>query len=338
MPDPVLSVRNLTTHLRAPAGLVVACDDVSFDLLPGEVLGIVGESGSGKSMTAMSILGLLPRGIGRLVSGEVLLDGVDLTRLSRRGLRRIRGNEIGVIFQDPGSSLNPVMTVGAQIVEALRAHDSGLRPADAAERATDLLGMVGIPDPSGRFDQYPHEYSGGMRQRAMIAMAISNQPKVLIADEPTTALDVTIQAQVLDVLQVARRETHASVILITHDLGIIAEMADRVAVMYAGRIVESGDVHQLFRAPKHPYTMGLLGSLPSIEGDTDRLEPIGGVPPSGTSIPPGCPFHPRCQLGRGRPECHQQRPALRSIGEGRSAACHFVEEVDTLLEPGGGGR
>lgn len=326
----MLSVRNLVTHLRAPAGLVVACDDVSFDLYPGEVLGIVGESGSGKSMTAMSILGLLPRGIGSVVSGTVWLDGTELTRLRGRELRRIRGKEIGVIFQDPSSSLNPVMTIGAQIVEALKAHDPGLDADGARRRAIDLLATVGIPDPSGRYDQYPHEFSGGMRQRAVIAMAIANHPRVLIADEPTTALDVTIQAQVLDVLRLAQRETQAAVILITHDLGIIAEMADRVLVMYAGRIVESGEVHELFREPQHPYTVGLLGSLPSIEGETERLQPIAGVPPSGTNLPPGCPFHPRCELRRGRSECVASRPPLRPISGSRASACHFVEEVDSL--------
>jgi oligopeptide/dipeptide ABC transporter ATP-binding protein len=329
MAEAVLSVRNLVTELRTPAGTVVACDDVSFDLYPGEVLGVVGESGSGKTMTALSVLGLLPAGVGRITAGEVILDGTDLTKLSKRRMRDIRGSDIGVVFQDPGTSLNPVMTVGDQIVEALAAHDAAISRTAAMKRAIELLGLVGIPDPGGRVGQHPHEYSGGMRQRAMIAMAIANQPKVLIADEPTTALDVTIQAQVLDVLRAARRETDASVILITHDLGVIAEMADRVAVMYAGRIIETADVRSLFDEPGHPYTIGLLASLPRItEGDT-RLTPIGGVPPSGTAIPPGCPFHPRCPLWQDRQECVERRPELRSIDHGHRSACHFIEEIAT---------
>jgi oligopeptide/dipeptide ABC transporter ATP-binding protein len=286
-------------------------------------------------MTALSILGLLPRGVGRITSGEVLLDGIDLVTMPRRRLRRLRGKDIGVVFQDPGSSLNPVMTVGAQIIEALMSHDDDLERKAARDRAVGLLAMVGIPDPTRRFEQYPHEYSGGMRQRAMIAMAIANRPKVLIADEPTTALDVTIQAQVLDVLRVAQRETGAAVILITHDLGVVAELADRIAVMYAGRIVETGDVHTIFRSPKHPYTVGLMASLPKLGGPTERLEPIQGTPPSGTRIPPGCPFNPRCELRRGRSECIDLSPPLRDVGPRHLAACHFAEEVETLMPPEG---
>jgi oligopeptide/dipeptide ABC transporter ATP-binding protein len=329
MTEPVLSVRGLVTHLRTPAGRVVACDDVSFDLLPGEVLGLVGESGSGKTMTALSVLGLLPAGVGTIVAGEILLNGTDLTKLSGRRMREIRGSDIGVVFQDPGSSLNPVMTVGAQIVEALAAHNAIDSKNEGMTRASELLGIVRIPDPDSRVNQYPHEYSGGMRQRAMIAIAIANQPKVLIADEPTTALDVTIQAQVLDVLRAAQCETNAALILITHDLGVIAEMADRVAVMYAGRIVESGDVGPLFRRPRHPYTIGLLASLPGLEEEGSRLEPIRGVPPSGTKIPLGCPFHPRCALWQDRSECVDSRPRLRSVGDRHKAACHFVEEIES---------
>jgi len=328
MPDPVLSVRNLVTHLRTPGGHVAACDDVSFDLYPGEVLGLVGESGSGKTMTALSVLGLLPAGVGRVVSGQIMFDGADLTTLSRRRMREIRGSDIGVVFQDPGSSLNPVMTVGAQIVETLAAHDAIGSRTEGMRRAVELLSLVGIPDPDSRVDQYPHEYSGGMRQRAMIAIAIANQPKVLIADEPTTALDVTIQAQVLDVLRAAQRETEAALILITHDLGVIAEMADRVAVMYAGHIVETTDVGSLFHRPQHPYTIGLLASLPRLEEGEVRLKPIRGMPPSGTSIPSGCPFHPRCALRRDRSECMVIRPELHVVAEGHESACHFAEEIE----------
>ncbi|MBT8203306.1 MAG: ABC transporter ATP-binding protein [Acidimicrobiia bacterium] len=327
MSDPVLSVRNLTTHLTTPSGRITACDDVSFDLRSGEVLGLVGESGSGKTMTALSVLGLLPSGVGRVARGEIILDGTDLTKLSRRRLREIRGRDVGVVFQDPSSSLNPVMTVGDQVVEALAAHDADVSNASGMRRAVELLTLVGIPDPGSRVAQYPHEYSGGMRQRAMIAIAIANQPKVLIADEPTTALDVTIQAQVLDVLRAARRETNAGVILITHDLGIVAEMADRVAVMYAGRIVETGTVRDLFRNPSHPYTVGLLASLPLLSDMGARLQPIAGVPPSGTDIPTGCPFHPRCPLWRERIDCVEVKPPLRAVGDGHFSACHFLEEV-----------
>lgn len=338
MREPVLAVRGLVTHLQTPFGRVVACDDVSFDLYPGEVLGVVGESGSGKTMTALSILGLLPRGIGRVASGSVMFGGADLTRLSSRQLRAIRGREIGVIFQDPSSSLNPVMTVGAQIVEALEAHGTIESKNAGIRKATELLGLVGIPDPAKRVFQYPHEFSGGMRQRTMIAIAIANQPKVLIADEPTTALDVTIQAQVLDVLRAAQAETRAAVILITHDLGVIAELADRVAVMYAGRIVEMAPVGDLFERPRHPYTVGLLASLPTLAERHDRLRAIGGSPPSGTAVPPGCAFHPRCPLKRDRSKCVDERPALRSLASGHVSACHFAEEIEsaTLFPVGSG--
>lgn len=329
MPDPVLSVRGLVTHLRTPAGRVVACDDVSFDLYPGEVLGLVGESGSGKTMTALSILGLLPAGIGTVSAGEVLLENVDLTRLSKRQMRDIRGRDISVVFQDPGSSLNPVMTVGQQIVEALDAHDAIHSNDEGKQRAVELLELVGIPYPERRVDQYPHEYSGGMRQRAMIAIAVANQPKVIIADEPTTALDVTIQAQVLDVLRSAQRETDAAVILITHDLGVIAEMADRVAVMYAGRIIETADVRTLFRESHHPYTIGLLSSLPRLADAASRLVPIGGAPPSGTNIPSGCAFHPRCPLRQDRKRCVDTKPELRQVAGAHASACHFFEEIPT---------
>ena len=328
MTAPVLSVRGLTTEFATPAGVVTAVDDVSWDLFPGETLGIVGESGSGKSVTAMSILGLVQSPPGRIAGGEILLEGRDLLTMPAKELRRLRGSEIGVIFQDPMTSLNPVLTVGQQIAEALRLHHRGMSRAQARTRAVELLTMVGVPNPEGRYDQYPHELSGGMRQRAMIAMAIANDPKVLIADEPTTALDVTIQAQVLDVLRTAQQRTDAATILITHDLGLIAEHADRVVVMYGGKVVEVADVFSLFAAPRHPYTLGLMSSLPRLDVDLARLDPIPGAPPNLLALPTGCSFHPRCRVSRGREVCRTQEPPLHDTGAGgQRAACHFSEEV-----------
>ncbi|TQN42050.1 oligopeptide transport system ATP-binding protein [Blastococcus colisei] len=328
MSSPVLSVRGLTTEFVTPAGVVKAVNDVSWDLYPGETLGVVGESGSGKSVTAMSILGLIQSPPGRIVGGEILLDGRDLLTMSAKELRQLRGSEIGMIFQDPMTSLNPVLTVGQQITEALRLHDRTMGREAARDRAVELLTMVGVPNPEGRYDQYPHEHSGGMRQRAMIAMAIANDPKVLIADEPTTALDVTIQAQVLDVLRTAQERTNAATILITHDLGLIAEHADRVIVMYGGKVVEVADVHVLFAAPRHPYTLGLMSSLPRLDVELQRLDPIPGSPPSLIDLPTGCSFHPRCRVSRGREICRTEVPPLYEAGVGgQRAACHFSEEV-----------
>ena len=328
MPDPVLSIRDLVVEFGTEDGVVQAVDGVSYDLYPGETLGIVGESGSGKSVSQLAILGLIPEPPGRIVRGEAIFDGRDLLKQSKRQLRRLRGDNIAMIFQDPMTSLNPVLTVGDQIAEAIRAH----REVDgkaARERAVHLLSLVGVPNPERRYDQYPHEFSGGMRQRAMIAMAIANEPRVLIADEPTTALDVTIQAQILEALKKAQDETHAATILITHDLGLIAEMADRVVVMYAGKVVELADVHTIFSAPRHPYTVGLMDSLPRLTVDEDWLRPIPGQPPSLISRPPGCPFHPRCFLSRGRARCREEEPPLRPIkGSAHLSACHFVEELE----------
>jgi oligopeptide/dipeptide ABC transporter ATP-binding protein len=327
MPDPVLSIRDLTVEFVTDDGIVRAVTDVGYDLYPGETLGIVGESGSGKSVSTMSLLGLIPRPPGRIVSGEAIFDGDDLLKMRIRDLRRIRGGPISLIFQDPLTSLNPVLKVGHQLSEALETHGTA-RDGAAKERAIELLETVGIPNPQQRYDQYPHEFSGGMRQRAMIAMAIANEPKVLIADEPTTALDVTIQAQILEVLKKARDETHAATILITHDLGLIAELADRVIVMYAGRIVERGDVHTIFSAPRNPYTIGLMESLPRVTVDEDWLRPIPGQPPSLINMPPGCAFHPRCFLSQGRARCREEVPALRPIEEtAHLSRCHFAEEL-----------
>ena len=327
MSDPVLSVRGLVTEFVTPAGVVKAVDGVSWDLHAGETLGVVGESGSGKSVTAMSILGLIQRPPGRIVGGEILLSGRDLLTMSEQELRELRGKDIGMIFQDPMTSLNPVLTVGAQISEAFRLHDKTMSAAEARARSVELLALVGVPNPEGRYDQYPHEHSGGMRQRAMIAMAIANDPQVLIADEPTTALDVTIQAQVLDVLRTAQQRTNAATILITHDLGLIAENADRVVVMYAGKVVEVADVRAIFAAPRHPYTLGLMSSLPRLDADLEQLAAIPGSPPNLIDPPPGCAFHPRCRVSRGRELCRTETPPLYDVGGGQRSACHFHEEV-----------
>ncbi len=331
MTAPVLQVRNLTVDFKTPEGVVHAVDDVSWDLYPGETLCIVGESGAGKSVSVMSLLRLIPSPPGRITGGEVLFGAENLLTVSKRRLRQIRGKEISMIFQDPMTSLNPVFTVGWQITETLRVHNSDLDGEQARERAIELLDAVGVPQPDIRFGQYPHEFSGGMRQRAMIAMAIANLPRVLIADEPTTALDVTIQAQVLDVLQKAQKETGAATILITHDLGLVAEMADRVIVMYGGRIAEIGDVSTIFHRPRHPYTFGLMASLPRLDTDTAVLPTIPGQPPSLIDIPSGCAFHPRCRLSQDRPRCREEVPALQAVAGGHLSACHFHDEMPALI-------
>jgi oligopeptide/dipeptide ABC transporter ATP-binding protein len=328
MAEPVLSIRDLVVEFNTDDGIVQAVDGVTYDVYPGETLGIVGESGSGKSVSTMSILGLIPIPPGRIKSGTAVFQGRDLLKLSKKELRKIRGNKMAIVFQDPMTSLNPVLKIGFQLVEALKAHHPDIKERDAEKRGIQLLDTVGIPQPERRFDQYPHEFSGGMRQRAMIAMAIANQPALLIADEPTTALDVTIQAQILEVLKKAQEETEAATILITHDLGLIAEMANRVIVMYAGKVVELGDVHTIFAAPRHPYTVGLMESLPRLTVDEDFLTPIPGQPPSLINRPPGCPFHPRCFLSQGRLRCREEEPPLRPVGDAlHLSACHFAEEL-----------
>jgi oligopeptide/dipeptide ABC transporter ATP-binding protein len=340
VPEPILSIRDLVVEFTTEDGVVKAVDGITYDLYPGETLGIVGESGSGKSVSTMSLLGLIPQPPGRIVRGEAIFQGKDLLKVSKKELRRIRGNDLAMVFQDPMTSLNPVLKIGFQIAEAIKAHDSSVKDDAAKKRAVDLLKVVGVPNPERRVDQYPHEFSGGMRQRAMIAMAIANQPSVLIADEPTTALDVTIQAQILEVLKKAQDETHAATILITHDLGLIAELADRVIVMYAGKVVELGDVQTIFSSPRHPYTIGLMDSLPKLTAAEEWLRPIPGQPPSLISRPPGCPFHPRCFLSQGRVRCREEEPPLRAIGESvHLTACHFAEELEGrtghLAEPVG---
>jgi oligopeptide/dipeptide ABC transporter ATP-binding protein len=329
VPDPLLSVRDLTVDFKTEDGIVKAVTGVSYDLYPGETLGVVGESGSGKSVSVMSMLGLIPMPPGRIVAGEARYKGRDLLTMPKGKLRQLRGGEIAMIFQDPMTSLNPVLTIGDQIAEALRTHNSKLRDDGARTRAIELLELVGVPFAERRYDQYPHEFSGGMRQRAMIAMAIANNPSVLIADEPTTALDVTIQAQIIEVMRAAQEETQAATILITHDLGLIAELADRVVVMYAGRVVELGDVYTIFNAPRHPYTVGLMTSLARIDADREWLEPIPGQPPSLITPPPGCAFHPRCAFSQGRAVCRTDVPELRKIGQSdHLSRCHFAEELE----------
>jgi oligopeptide transport system ATP-binding protein len=325
--DPVLAIRDLVVEFDTPDGVVHAVDGVSYEVYEGETLGVVGESGSGKSVTVMSALGLIQMPPGRIVSGEVLYRGRNIIGLPINELRKIRNKEIAMIFQDPMTSLNPVFTVGDQIAEALTAHDEKKSDEESRAETIGLLEMVGVPSPDRRYDQYPHEYSGGMRQRAMIAMAMANKPSVLIADEPTTALDVTIQAQVLEVMKLAAEETGAATIMITHDLGVVAEMADRIAVMYGGKVVETGTVEDIYHSPRHPYTLGLMMSLPRITGDLERLLPIPGNPPSLINRPPGCSFHPRCRMSDGRELCRTVVPELVAVGEGHFSACHFFGEV-----------
>jgi oligopeptide/dipeptide ABC transporter ATP-binding protein len=333
--EPVLSIRDLTVEFDTEDGVVHAVTGVSYDLFAGETLGVVGESGSGKSVSVMTMLGLIPQPPGRIVSGEAIFKGKDLLKMPKRELRKIRGGPAAMIFQDPMTSLNPVLTIGNQLSEAIQTHNPHVNDDAARERTIQLLELVGVPFAERRFDQYPHEFSGGMRQRAMIAMAIANQPAVLIADEPTTALDVTIQAQIIEVLRAAQEETHAATILITHDLGLVAELADRVVVMYAGRVVELGDVYTIFNSPRHPYTVGLMTSLARLDADQEWLEPIPGQPPSLITPPPGCAFHPRCVLTQGRARCRTEIPELRRFGTGEPhlSACHFAEELAGVEAP-----
>jgi oligopeptide/dipeptide ABC transporter ATP-binding protein len=326
--DAVLSVRNLFVAFPSDDGLVHAVDNVSFDVFENEVVGIVGESGSGKSVTSMAIMGLLPKRA--MISGEIFYRGRSIRGLPENELRRLRGAKVAMVFQDALTALDPVYTVGDQIAEAITVHDKGIAKKVVNERVVELLNLVGIPNASQRVDQYPHEYSGGMRQRAMIAMSIANEPDVLIADEPTTALDVTIQAQVLEVLERIQERTNSAIVLITHDMGVVAGVADRVMVMYAGRAAEMGSVDQIFYEPHHPYTLGLLASLPRLDEERSdvRLHRIKGQPPSLLHVPPGCPFHPRCEFARCPDPCSTERPELRALGElDHLTACHFAEEV-----------
>ncbi|MHB9090711.1 MAG: ABC transporter ATP-binding protein [Chloroflexota bacterium] len=316
---PLLQVKNLKTHFHTRDGVVKAVDGISFDLREGEALGIVGESGSGKSVSALSIMRLIPRPPGVITADKVLFEGKDLMTLDDEGMRKIRGAKIAMIFQDPMTSLNPVLTIGRQIGEALELH-MGMNGDQARKRSAELLQMVGIPSAKDRLDDYPHQFSGGMRQRVMIAMALSCNPRVLIADEPTTALDVTIQAQIIDLVRRLRQETGAAVLWITHDLGIVAGLCDRVNVMYAGRIVETAPVRDIYYRPSHGYTMGLLTSIPRVD-DTQhrRLVPIDGAPPDLIDLPALCPFLPRCRFAADI--CGREAPPNREVAPGHFAVC-----------------
>jgi oligopeptide/dipeptide ABC transporter ATP-binding protein len=321
---PLLELRGLRTHFSTEDGLVRAVDGVSFELNAGETLALVGESGSGKSVTSLSILRLVQAPQGRIVGGEVRFRGRDLLKLSDAEMRSVRGREISMIFQEPMTSLNPVFTCGDQIAEVLELHQR-LPRAQARAQAIEQLRLVGIPAPEQRVDEYPHQLSGGMRQRVMIAMALACRPAVLIADEPTTALDVTIQAQILELLGRLQGELGMAVLLITHDLGVVAENADRVAVMYAGQIVEYADVRALFARPLHPYTAGLLASLPRLGQSRERLRVIPGQVPDPADFPAGCRFHPRCPLAQER--CRREVPELLATGDGRTVRCWRAGEI-----------
>ena len=323
MTEPLLSLRHLVTAFDTDEGYLRAVDDVSFDVQPGQTLGIVGESGCGKSVTSLAILRLIPSPPGLIERGEALFAGKDLFQASEKEMRAIRGNDISMIFQEPMTSLNPVYTVGSQIVEAIRLHRPLSRRA-AKARAIELLELVGIPAPSERVDSYPHTLSGGMRQRAMIAMALACEPRLLIADEPTTALDVTIQAQILDLLRSLQAELGMSIIFISHDLGLMAEFTHEIAVMYAGKIVEHAATDTLFASPRHPYTRGLLQSLPSQRNRGKRLPTIPGIVPDLSVLPPGCRFQDRCELVTD--QCRVEEPSLQRI-EQTDVACFRAEEA-----------
>ncbi|HZE40986.1 MAG TPA: ABC transporter ATP-binding protein [Stackebrandtia sp.] len=326
---PYLSIEDLKVHFKTEDGMVKAVDGVSFEVSEGETLGVVGESGSGKSVTGMSILGLHDPKRAR-ISGKIYLDGTELLHLSENKLRALRGQAMTMIFQDALTALHPYYTVGRQIVEAYRLHHN-VSKGTAKTRAIEMLDRVGIPEPGKRFAQYPHEFSGGMRQRAMIAMSLVNNPRLVIADEPTTALDVTVQGQILDLLADLQKEFNSAIIMVTHDLGVISDIADRVVVMYGGRVVEEGTAVDVMSTPQHPYTWGLLNSVPTLHGDaSEDLRPIPGNPPSLLNVPSGCAFHPRCQhsLGKGS-ACETEIPQLLGINGAPNhvAACHLPEST-----------
>lgn len=324
----LLDIRGLQTCFYQENKVYYAVDDVSFHIRKGEILGVVGESGCGKSVTALSVLGLIP-GKGKIKKGAIEFEGRDLTGISEEEMRKLRGREIAMIFQDPMISLSPVYSAGAQIQEAILAHNK-MKSGEAWQKAVEILGKVGIPSPERRAKEYPHQMSGGMRQRVMIAMALSMDPKLLIADEPTTALDVTIQAQILDLIVQIRRERQMSVMLITHDLGVIAETADRVVVMYAGKVVESASVRTLFKNPSHPYTLGLMNALPRLDRERERLYTIKGTVPSPAALPQGCRYAGRCPICEER--CHIEQPGLVKVGEEHETACFFSEKTEELRE------
>ncbi|HZV96043.1 MAG TPA: ABC transporter ATP-binding protein [Candidatus Nitrosocosmicus sp.] len=317
--DPLLDVRNLQTQFTTSGGVVRAVDGVSWDVRAGETVALVGESGCGKSVSALSVMRLVSAPAGRIVGGEIHFKGRDLLTLSEEEMRKTRGREIGMIFQEPMTSLNPVLTIGRQLTEPMEIH-LGMTPAQARARAGEILGLVGIADAERRLRQYPHQFSGGMRQRIMIAMALSCNPALILADEPTTALDVTIQAQILELLRSLSRKLGAAMLIITHNLGVVARYADRVNVMYAGRIVERGTARELYANPRHPYTLGLLRSVPRLdEPRRAKLDPIPGQPPDLTRLPPGCSFAPRCSFVVDR--CRVERPELELVAPDHTTAC-----------------
>lgn len=327
----ILQVNNLKTSFFTSDGVVTAVDGVSFSIREGETLAIVGESGCGKSVTSLSIMGLIPWPPGKILHGQIFLDGGDLLLKSEEEMQKVRGNKISMIFQEPMTSLNPVLSVGFQIMEALELHQ-GLSTGDAMKKAVEMLRLVGIPEPERRVAEYPHQMSGGMRQRVMIAMALACNPRLLIADEPTTALDVTIQAQILDLMGRLQQDMGTAILLITHDMGVVAEMAERVIVMYAGQFVEEGDVESIFDHPLHPYTSGLLSSIPRVDVDSERLHVIPGAVPSPFEFPSGCRFHPRCNQSIQR--CRDEEPQLFQIGPGRKVRCWLYAGNGTAAEGG----
>ncbi len=324
--EPILKVENLKTYFHTEDGIVKAVDGVSFELYEGETLGIVGESGSGKSVTSLTVMRLLDEKA-RIEGGKVIFNGKNLLELSEQEMQKIRGNDIAMIFQEPMVALNPVYTIGDQIMEAIILHQE-VKESEARKITIELLRKVGIPEPEKRIDQYPHQLSGGMRQRAMIAMALSCKPSILIADEPTTALDVTIQAQILDLMKELQQEYGMALIMITHDMGVIAEVADRVAVMYAGKVVEYGEVEEIFTKPKHPYTYALLSSIPRLDVEQQKLKSIPGNVPDPLNFPPGCRFHPRCEFAQEK--CKEEIPELVEVKERHLTACFFWEKLRDL--------
>lgn len=327
--SPLLQVKELSVHFRTDRGIVHAVERASFDVQRGETVCIVGESGSGKSVTSLSIMGLLPKGIGEIKEGEILLNGENLVQKTNKEMRRLRGNDISMIFQEPMTSLNPVYTIGDQIAESFRYHQ-GIRKRVALERAIESLRRVGIPLPEERAFQYPHQLSGGMRQRVMIAMALTCNPELLIADEPTTALDVTIQAQVLEMMKELKEAFNMSILFITHDLGVVADMADRVVVMYAGIVVEEARVEEIFQRPLHPYTLGLLEAMPSLNSRGKRLRTIQGTLPNPLQKPSGCRFHPRCPFATNK--CRTEEPSLESVGsDERKVACWHYDQLEEVI-------
>ncbi len=322
MSDTLLEIKNLNISYETDDGVVEALNGVSLRLSVGKTLGLVGETGAGKTTLARGIMRLVPMPPGKIRAGEIIYDGKDLLQLNENEMRKVRGKDISMIFQDPMTSLNPVLTVGEQIEEVIESHNPDLKKNELKEKAGDMLEMVGIP--RDRADEFPHQFSGGMKQRVVIAIALACNPKLLIADEPTTALDVTIQAQVLDMINELKSRLNTSMLLITHDLGVVAQNCDEVAIIYAGEVVEQGDLHQIFKDTQHPYTIGLLGSIPSLNEDVDRLNPVNGMMPDPTDLPKGCKFSPRCKYCTSR--CEESEPQLEDRGYGHLVRCYKTKE------------